>query len=146
VPSGITSVDVLVVAGGGSGGKQHGGGGGSGGLVFKPGFAVTPGGTVSVTVGDGGAGAPFPFTPDTQPRAPAGQDSVFGTLTAKGGGAAGVWSNPATPARSEGEPGGSGGGAPMGGSSADLMEVLQLNLLNQEILVHMVLEIPVVMV
>jgi hypothetical protein len=32
------------------------GGGGAGGLIFVPGFTVTPGGTVSVTVGCGGAG------------------------------------------------------------------------------------------
>jgi hypothetical protein len=52
--TGITSVDVLVVAGGGAGGTHHGGGGGAGGLIFVPGFPVTPGGTVSVTVGCGG--------------------------------------------------------------------------------------------
>src|SRR6056300_1362137 len=60
VPSGVTSVDVMVVAGGGGGGYSEGGshtggGGGAGGLVFMPGYPVTPGGTVSVTVGCGGA-------------------------------------------------------------------------------------------
>ena len=49
------------------------GGGGAGGLIFVPGFTVTPGATMPVTVGGGGE-----FT--------TGQDSVFGTLTAKGGG------------------------------------------------------------
>jgi hypothetical protein len=83
VPSGITVVDVLVVAGGGGGGSNTGGGGGAGGLIFRPGFPVTPGGTVSVTVGCGSA-APGPSTSGT-----AGQDSVFGTLTAKGGGGGG---------------------------------------------------------
>jgi hypothetical protein len=108
VPSGTSAVDVLVVAGGGSGGfafvctgssnpgpgqmeTGNGGGGGAGGLIFRPGFSVTPGGTVSVTVGDGG------------------QDSVFGTLTAKAGGGGGiVGANIGTPAAT---PGGSGGGA-----------------------------------
>ena len=83
--SGLTSVDVLVVAGGAGGGGAHpsinaGGGGGAGGLVFMPSYPVTPGGTISVTVGDGGtAGSAGASGGD-------GQDSVFGTLTAKGGG------------------------------------------------------------
>src|SRR6056300_1635160 len=58
VPSGVTSVDVLVVAGGGGGGGGHGAGGGAGGLIYRPGFPVTPSGTVTVTVGDGGGGTP----------------------------------------------------------------------------------------
>src|SRR6056300_1452517 len=51
VPSGVTVVDVLVVGGGGGGGNQHGSAGGAGGLIFMPNYPVTPGGTVSVTVG-----------------------------------------------------------------------------------------------
>jgi len=109
VPSGISSVNVLVVAGGGSGGDNQGAGG-AGGLIYRPGFSVTPGGTVSVTVGEGAAGnsggsAPYGDT--------TGQDSVFGTLTAKGGGSGGVeFSN-----SGNGNPGGSGGGGvyPAGG-------------------------------
>ena len=104
VPSGVSSVNVLVVAGGGSGGSEHGstgvGGGGAGGLIYRPGFPVTPGGTVSVTVGDGA-----PSNPGTSVGF-AGQDSVFGTLTAKGGGAGGATGNTG-PSLS----GGSGGGA-----------------------------------
>ena len=82
VPTGVTSVDVLVVAGGGAGGREAGGGGGAGGLVFRPGFTVTPGGTVTVTVGNGGGGIGNGSPPSQSP----GADSVFGTLTAKGGG------------------------------------------------------------
>ena len=82
VSVGLTSVDVLVVGGGGAGGAQHSGGGGAGGLVFVPGFPVTPGGTISVTVGCGGT---FGTSSGCMP----GQDSVFGTLTAKGGGRGG---------------------------------------------------------
>jgi hypothetical protein len=100
VPTGLTSVDVLVVAGGGAGGADNGGGGGAGGLIFRPGFTVTPGGTVSVTVGDGG---PAPGQ-NCYPVGPSGQDSVFGTLTAKGGGGGGGAST------SAGAAGGSGGG------------------------------------
>ena len=100
VPTGITSVDVLLVAGGGGGGTSAGGGGGAGGLIYKPGFTVTPGGSIPVTVGDGGANA----GPGTS-----GQDSVFSTLTAKGGGGGGG------PRNQAGQPGGSGGGAGCGG-------------------------------
>ena len=56
VPSGVTSVDALVVAGGGSG-KHFGGGGGAGGLIFMPGYPVTPGGTL--TAKGGGAGGAY---------------------------------------------------------------------------------------
>jgi len=101
VPSGVSAVDVLVVAGGGGGGDRHAGGGGAGGLIFMPNFAVTPGGTVSVTVGCGGAGGvPGSLSPDG--RGGTGQDSAFGTLTAKGGG----YGQPGGAAG----PGGSGGG------------------------------------
>jgi len=104
VPSGITAVDVLVVAGAGGGGGGGGragppgdngtgaGGGGAGGLIYRPAFPVTPGGTISVTVGCGGGASTT------------GQDSVFGTLTAKGGGGGG--SGPG----GQGSDGGSGGG------------------------------------
>src|SRR5210317_1902062 len=46
IPSGTTTVDVLVVAGGGSGGAGSPGssaGGGAGGLIFMPEYPVTPG-------------------------------------------------------------------------------------------------------
>ena len=103
VPSGVSAVDVLVVAGGGAGGIDNAGGGGAGGLIFRPGFTVTPGGTVSVTVGNGGTGpGPGPAQGAHNP----GQDSAFGTLTAKGGGG-GVNGG----AGSNGTPGGSGSGA-----------------------------------
>jgi hypothetical protein len=113
VPSGTTAVDVLVIAGGGGGGcaapgggARRAGGGGGGGLVFVPGFPVTPGGTVSVTVGCGGAGATGKGGQNGTP----GQDSTFGTLIAKGGGGAGG----AYGCVENGEPGGSGGGGSSG--------------------------------
>lgn len=80
VPAGVTGVDVLVVAGGGGGGGDRGSGGGAGGLIFRPGFSVTPGGSVSVTVGDGGGGGP------SNNRGNPGSNSVFGSLTSIGGG------------------------------------------------------------
>ena len=116
VPSGITSADVLVVAGGGTGGVQHGGGGGAGGLVFFPSYPLTPGGTVTITVGCGGG-----VNPGTQPvPVTQGQNSVFGgspspgigpggALTAQGGGSGSV-GGPANPNPYAGRCGGSGGG------------------------------------
>jgi len=101
VPSGVTTVDALVVAGGGAGGNQVGGGGGAGGVIYRPAFPVTPGSSVSYTVGSGGNP-----TSQSGPLSPAqGQNSVFGSLTAIGGGAGGAY-----PSQS-GLPGGSGGGA-----------------------------------
>lgn len=100
-PSWVTSVEVLVVGGGGGGGWDVGGGGGAGGLVYEPNFAVTPGTSYTVTVGAGGAGA----NANNIGRAGlSGSNSVFGTITAYGGGGAGGWS--AQPAKA----GGSGGG------------------------------------
>ena len=119
VPTGITTVDVLVVAGGGQGARAHGstgvGGGGAGGLIFRPGFPVTPGGTVSVTVGcgaDGGAGTGSGTTQGSK-----GQNSVFGTLTAIGGGAGSVGQCQPNPSDQDGGSGG-GGGYGRGGGSA----------------------------
>jgi hypothetical protein len=124
VPTGITSVDVLVVGGGGGGGSTSGGGGGAGGLIFMPGYPVTPGGTVSVTVGCGGQGAGSNPSPTTSgyPTRPAsnhipggnGSDSVFGALTAKGGGGGGGRYPGPQSGPGEGDGGGSGGG---GGSN-----------------------------
>jgi hypothetical protein len=109
VPSGVTAVDVLVVAGGGAGAGNtpNGGGGGAGGLIFQPNAPVTPGGTVAVTVGAGG--------PNNRGEGSTGSDSVFGaspspgttnTLTAKGGGKGGGWCGQGH----AGGQGGSGGG------------------------------------
>ena len=135
VPSGTSSLDaVLVVAGGGGGGTDHGGGGGAGGLVFMPGYPVTPGGTITVTVGCGGISgqnsdpAPFPGGGGKDGRS--GQDSVFGApgdpgkhpsgdvLTAKGGGGGGGGPVSQTDATEKitGQAGGSSGGA--GGHAA----------------------------
>ena len=117
VPSGVTEVDVLVVAGGGGGGTGHpssghaGGGGGAGGLIYRPAFPVTPGGTVSVTVGDGGPGRPTSGNYARSQGGPSdGQDSTFGTLTAIRGGAGGSRAVGSPNPCHDGRPGGSGGG------------------------------------
>ena len=115
VPTGVTSVEALVVAGGGGGGTRNSGpgtggtdggsGGGAGGLVYNPSFPVSPGGSVSVTVGGGGAGGGPGQDPGDN-----GGNSVFGNMTAVGGGG-----GSAGPGNQPGRAGGSGGGAGGGG-------------------------------
>jgi hypothetical protein len=86
-PQKTNYVEYLVVAGGGSGGV---GGGGAGGLLAGT-CSVSPGSAITVTVGAGGV--------DSN-----GSVSVFGTISATGGGRTGA--NPGN-----GISGGSGGGA-----------------------------------
>jgi hypothetical protein len=107
VPAGITAVDVLMVAGGGGGGAQCGAGGGAGGLIYRPGFTVTPGGTVPGSVGDGGNRSTNQSGsyPSNQWATPGG-NTTFGALTAIGGGRGGYWPS----GYGTGSPGGSGGG------------------------------------
>jgi hypothetical protein len=119
VPSGLSLVDVLVVAGGGSYGNGNGStGGGGGGLIYRPAFPITPGGSISYSVGAGTAGQPGSTSQPNAARQPAGQDSTFGTLTAKGGGSGGAEKgtgpsayNPFAPSYNAGGAGGSGGGS-----------------------------------
>jgi hypothetical protein len=133
VPSGVTTVDVLVVGGGGGGGApspnpgsvMFAGGGGAGGLIFIPSYPVTPGGTVTVTVGNGGPRA----NANTGSNGQDGTNSVFGSpgdpglgsgdvLTAKGGGGGGGSTDPSDKPGVFGGSGGGGGGrcgSPVGG-------------------------------
>jgi prepilin-type N-terminal cleavage/methylation domain-containing protein len=90
-PSEVTSVQYLVVAGGGGGGTSHSGGGGGGGVLTGT-TTVTPGTQYSVIVGAGGA----PYTN--------GNNSIFQTFTAIGGGHGGN-------DREDGAVGGCGGGS-----------------------------------
>jgi len=116
VPSGVRTVDVLIVGGGGGGANSLGGGGGAGGFVEGRNLPVTPGSSIPVVVGAGGAAAPA--APQYIPGSP-GQNSSFGTIVAYGGGAGAGYSNgPAgsgTPPQvstyvNHGFRGGSGGG------------------------------------
>jgi len=114
VPTGLTSLDTLVVGGGGSGGS--GGGGGAGGLIYRPAFPVTPGGSVSYSVGGGGVlppGAkqtPAPW-PNSTAAGSTGQNSTFGSLTALGGGGGGAYDGSQSPdVGTTGRVVGSGGG------------------------------------
>jgi hypothetical protein len=92
------SADVLVVAGGGGGGghDSYGAGGGAGGLIYSTAFSIAANSSYTVTVGGGGGVAG-----DVGGN---GANSVFGPLTALGGGG-GSWGG------INGGSGGSGGGA-----------------------------------
>ena len=103
----VKTVEYLVVAGGGGGGQQ-GGGAGAGGVSTATGYAITLGSAITVTVGAGGIGSPRGGTY----YATNGANSVFGSITATGGGAGGANSS-----GSPGNAGGSGGGGGYGGTS-----------------------------
>jgi hypothetical protein len=117
--NGSNSVDYLVVAGGGGGGT-NGGGGAAGGFRYSNStFSVSgaPGAPLAsstavpvtatgypITVGSGGAGAPW----GSAPSITSGNPSTFSTITSTAGGFGGM----GTPARTAGgNPGGSGGGS-----------------------------------
>jgi hypothetical protein len=106
VPAGVTRIRARVWgAGGGGGGNTTaaaaGAGGGGGGGYAEGSYAVTPGATITVTVGAGGAGG------TTAPTAGSnGGSSSFGSLCSATGGFGG------------GGPGGGGGGAGSGSGGA----------------------------
>ena len=98
-PSADMRVELLVVAGGGAGGgtaQGNPGGGGAGGLLHYDSYVLTGGSDYTITVGAGGAS-----------NGENGKNSVFGTVTAKGGGGGAHlgWGS------KNGSSGGSGGGA-----------------------------------
>jgi hypothetical protein len=90
------NVEYLVVAGGGAAGATNPGGGGGGG-VLQGMHSIVPGTSYTVTVGGGGTGTSGASMPTS------GSNSVFGGVTALGGGYGANNSNP-------GANGGSGGG------------------------------------
>ena len=101
------TAQVLVVAGGGGGGGSNGGtayfpggGGGAGEVYYQASYSI-PAGTYTVTVGDGGAGGTGGSTTSVARQ---GSASVFGSISANGGGSGGHNGG-------SGQPGGSGGGA-----------------------------------
>jgi hypothetical protein len=117
--SGTGYIKVLVVAGGGGGGMDMGGGGGGGGVLFSNYWVSPTETTIPVYVGRGGlggragdtlgAGKFHQFT--SLASATSGENSIFGTLTAFGGGYGGSSYFGYTPNNGYGASGGSGGGA-----------------------------------
>lgn len=89
VPANVANVTYLVVGGGGGGGGGYdygSGGGGGGGMVLTGTLDVNTGDTLTVTVGAGGSGADNSASIGDG-TASAGSNSVFGSITALGGGA-----------------------------------------------------------
>ena len=112
IPANVNSIDYLVVGGGGGGGTRHSGGGGAGGLL-QGNASVIGVSTISVTVGDGGAGGDTAISGMNYALGTSGETTTvsksvgsgtFATLNAVGGGGG-------TTASPSGYVGGSGGGA-----------------------------------
>jgi hypothetical protein len=85
-PSNVTTVEYLIVGGGGGAGNgfdNAGGGGGGAGMVLSGTTSVTPGDSYTVTVGGGGTGG---ANERVNNPGTSGDNSVFGSITALGGG------------------------------------------------------------
>ncbi len=103
VPENVEFVDFLIVGGGGGGGAYssgYGGGGGGGMIITRKHYKVTPGASISYTVGAGGAGG------SSAPGSSGGSSSFDGITAIRGSGGA--------KGSSSGVAGGGGGGAKTG--------------------------------
>ena len=103
----LTQVEVLVVAGGGGAGGDVGGGGGGGGVLYSSSYVVTAGTAVAVTIGNGGSSTIGAVVGGN------GQNSVFGNLSAIGGGGGSHYYD------CLGRDGGSGGGGNPSGPNSN---------------------------
>ena len=123
VPTGVSSVRVLVVGGGGSGGggisgSWYGAGGGGGAVVDNQSFSVTAGAQISVTVGAGGIKSNYSTTyTGSNFDLRSGSSSAFGSITA-GGGKTAINSTPAGGVSGNGRAGGTGAGGYWGNGGA----------------------------
>jgi hypothetical protein len=107
------SIDFLVVAGGGGGGADIGGGGGAGGYRTST-QTVLSGNTITVTVGDGGAGSPSGGVKGTSGSNSSISATGLTTITSAGGGGGGSIGD------GTGSSGGSGGGSARDGTGGGL--------------------------
>ena len=86
-PTGVNTVEVLVVGGGGSGGNAilnsgtPGGGGGAGGLVYNANYPVTPGQAYAISVGAGGSAVANMGASPVGGKGHQGSNSLFGVGT-----------------------------------------------------------------
>ena len=141
VPAGITSVDVFVMGGGGgsggtssyepddgSWGKDGEGGGGGAGRITKKTVTVSPGNSISVTIGKGGTrGSNVSGTSGgTAGNGTNGGTSSFGTFASasggeggKGGSGTGIYSMTGGNGGSGSAGGGGGGGMASGGNGGN---------------------------
>jgi hypothetical protein len=116
VPAGITTIYVTACAGGGGGAggasssSCGGGGGGAGDFVFKSPYTVTPGASISITIGAAGTAGP------ANSAGGAGGNTVIGSLVTLTGGTGGFApGNSAIP--------GAGGGGNTGGQGGSIVIV-----------------------
>lgn len=134
VPDGVTTIYLTGCAAGGGGasgatnnggqsslvGGGGGGGGGAGQSIIKQAYSVTPGQTLTITIGSGGSGAQAPTAGGGYNGNAGGNTSVSGLVTLTGGTggyAGGVVTNNSA---GGGGAGGYGGeGYPAGASGAD---------------------------
>jgi hypothetical protein len=133
VPADVNAIEYLVVGGGGGGANGYdnaGGGGGGGGMVLTGELAVTPGSLLNIIVGDGGVGG---VNSRLNNAGTAGNNSIFHTITALGGGggfgsrttatagASQIGSNsaPGGGGGSQGGNGGKGGGGSTGSGTSN---------------------------
>jgi hypothetical protein len=108
-PATALTCDYLVVAGGGAGGQGGGGGGAGGYLTSLGGSPLSVTATAyTVTIGAGGTGSSSSANPPAANQT-SGTNSVFGAITATGGGRGGSYDV------TSGANGGSGGGGTDGG-------------------------------
>jgi hypothetical protein len=118
IPTGITAVKVTVVGGGGAGGgstgANMGGGGASGGCGIKWLTGLTPGNTLSVTVGTGGSGASGAAGGNGAASSVASGTQTITTITANGGNGGGCSAVPVF--GTVGAAAGSGGDLNFGGN------------------------------
>jgi hypothetical protein len=110
VPSGVSSVQALVVGGGGGGSSDVGGGGGGGQVVAS---TVNVSGTVPITVGAGGVFGWKRMYNNTAGGKTGGRSSIGSSTIALGGsGANGRYSNNLNPDGTANNTGYTGGGGP----------------------------------
>ena len=113
-PSGVTSVDLLIIAGGGAGGSgAWGGGGGAGELVVVTGYSVSSSAAKNLSVGRGGVSGTADLNPVNN-RSETGTVSWVGSaseVVAQGGGFGASYGYGSSSTYTTGGNGGSGGGA-----------------------------------
>lgn len=111
VPAGVTSVSAAAIGGGGGafgGGGSAGGGGGGGAFRYVNNISVTPGATITVTVGAAGTSG--------LSTSNGGQSSFGSSVVAPGGGAASGSGGGSGATGGTGFGGNGGSGGPAGGS------------------------------
>ena len=112
-PSGVTSVDLLIIAGGGAGGGgAWGGGGGAGEVVHYTNYSVSSSSALNLNIGAGGTPGTADLNPTLNRSNPGGNSWIASSsgVVAQGGGAGASYAYNSASEYSVGQNGGSGGG------------------------------------